>query len=490
MEDADILFDLVKRLEEDEMRFITQFANCGRKRPEKALKLLGALRKMEKYDKRTVEAKFSNINITRYHLRQLIMRALRAYRDGHTVDRQIGSQIEDYRILYDKGLYDEAYRSLNKAQEMAKEHHSLGRQMEIAHLQKHRMLELETKDLPEMIQDRNAVMESVFAAFQVEQRMICDYHALFAAYRTEERPKTILPLPTIDEALLKSKDTPFITRWYGLMTASLVARIAGDLHLAKVYTQHVLDLWNEYPDIRDDHAANYKIALANYAVYLFPEGDYERVQGLLKEIASIPDGCFNEEAETFQNVANLRLLLALNATHLPVETQLVTAIEEGLTKYAVKINPARQFSIWYNLMLFHLIQGDFRAARVWIENILSHKKYQIRKEVQYITRLLELIIYYELEIWDTPDSAVTAVYRYFSRKDELTPFKREVLSHITKLSSTPLNERGPIFEKLYQKLSTNGEAKNAADILGLRVVKAWAKSKVADQTLQEVLQGI
>jgi hypothetical protein len=489
MEVNDNLFDLVKRLDEREYRFVVQFANCGRKRPEKVLELLSDLMKLGKYDQRLLEAKFTNLNITRFHLRQLIMRALRAYRDGESIDSQIRSLIEDYEILYEKGLYDEAFSSLKKAEKMAETHHRLDRKIEILHLQKHRLLELETKDLPTIIDERIEVLCKATQSYQDEMQMMNQYHQLFARYRTEERIDTVDGMQLFDGTLLDAEEVPFYTRLYGFMIAGLKARSKGDLATAKAYHVRTLALWDQFPEIKEDRQLNHKLVLANYAVYLFPEGNLEKVREILVQIQGIKDRSFNEEAETFQNVANLRLLLELNAKSGEDFKALVTEIEEGLEKYAVKINAARQFSIWYNLILLYLIHQDYRKAWEWIGRTLAHKRYQVRKEVQYITRLLELVVYHELEIWDTPEATVMAVYRYLSRKDQLTEFKREVLSHFTKLSSTPLDARQEVFEKLYQKLQSNGSSRNTADGLGLEVVTAWAGSKVTGKKILEMLQG-
>jgi hypothetical protein len=487
MEEADILFDLVKRLSDLELQFIRKFAHCGHRPPEKALLLLEQLRKMPRYDKRLLEGKDSNYTATRFQLRQIILRALRAKRDGETVDSQILSQIEDYRIFYEKGFLDEAIRSLNKAHEWATAHQNQARLLEIINLQKHRILENETSNLPGAIAERNRALDKIVTAYAQEMEMVSTYHSAFANYRTKEREELNSAQFYPDE-LLDSPATPFNTRLYGLMIGSIEARRIADLQLAKKYVERTVALWEAFPEITKDRAATYKIILANYALYLIPDNEYDKVREILGKIEKLKDKNFNEEAETFQNVANLRLLLQLNEFPDQKPDALVTYIKDGLTKYAAKINAARQFSLWYNMMLLHFVHQQYREARNWIDEIIKHRSYDIRKEIQYITRVIELVIFYELEIWDTPESNVMAVYRYLSRKDELTPFKREVLALFTKLSATPINQRQGEFQKLYDKLIDNQDTENASDGLGLRLVTAWVGSKLRNKTILQALK--
>ena len=123
------------------------------------------------------------------------------------------------------------------------------------------------------------------------------------------------------------------------------------------------------------------ILLSNYALYLFPTGDLDGVSTVLAEIErlggmarseaatsgrggseSSPIG-FNHQAETFQNIANLKILLQLNSLKREGLEELLTTIEEGLLLYESKINAARQFTIWFNMMLICLIHAEYERCR-------------------------------------------------------------------------------------------------------------------------------
>ena len=110
--------------------------------------------------------------------------------------------------------------------------------------------------------------------------------------------------------------------------------------------------------------------------------------------------------------------------------------------------------------------------------------------MQFITRLLELIVYQELDLWELPNSMVAAVRMFLGRHSSLSAYNKQVLSIFMKIASTPLNKRDEAFAGLLAKLDAREGEGSLADGLGMAVVRAWvsAKSKGNGATiLQELI---
>lgn len=485
---TDILHTLVQRLSDRERKYVIAFAKLGHRPADKALRLLELLSKMPEYDERRLKLKFENLASARHQLRALIMRALRADRDSRNTDSLIRALIEDYEIYYEKGLYAEAYRSLNKAQALAVQHQNPARMLEVLHWQKHRVLELERADLVNIMESQIELVNKALAQYTHQVGVFNDYHWIFAQMRTEDRK--IEPKAALTDYLAMARDPslPFQTRLYAYQLAAFFARTQKDFpQTLKVY-QELFVFWEEHGEITSEMGGMYKILLANYAVHLFAVGDHARVRELLDRIAAKQYTNFNDEAETFQNVANIRILLQLNALSKDGLDELLKEIEEGLDRYADKVNAARQFAIWYNIMLIHLIHGEYAKANVWIDKIVEHRRFKVRLEVQYITRILQLIVYDELGLWDLPDSMVAALRVFLGRHSRLSIFNKQVMGIFTTISGTPKNQRPAKYAELLKKLNAKEAKGNAADGLGLEIVKAWVQSKVNGTTILEELK--
>lgn len=486
MKENDFVFDLVKSLDDKELRFVRSLARAGKRPQERVLKLLEDLREQTSYHPKNLKLRHRQYEVVKFKLKHLIMRALRRMEAGQTIDQEITRHLENEAILYRKGLYKPALSELEAACRLAKTHHRLARLLEILLLEQHRTIEFPVKNLPAQIQKKAALIGQVMRQYEQEIQTISGYHRIFARYRSHE--KSIEEGAELDELEPESLPESFLSRLYGFLAESLVARSKGSLPDAREATRKALELYENHPEIRDRDLRRYKLLLANYAVYLVPEDAYPQVKEIILKMQDLDDKTFDEEAETFQNVAHLRLLLMLNTLDFDGRGKLFEEVAAGLAKYGAKINSARLFSIWYNQLMITIAAACYEEADQLLSRIQGNKKIPVRQEVHYTTRLLQLIVWYELDDWDPPDKPIAAVRQYLYRKEELTPFKQTVLSAINRLTGTPVGERRVVFEETalaLQQLQEDGPEK---DELGLRMVAAWVQSKLTRKSVRECLQ--
>src|SRR5204862_799614 len=96
----------------------------------KIIQLFDALDKMPEYDELSVLKKprsiskqqLSNIKA---HLYKQILSSLRIIKDENNIDIQLHEQMDHARILYNKGLYLQSLKLLDKMKETAKANHQL-----------------------------------------------------------------------------------------------------------------------------------------------------------------------------------------------------------------------------------------------------------------------------------------------------------------------------------------------------------------------------
>lgn len=485
---TDILHTLVQRLSDRERKYVIAFAKLGHRPADKALRLFELLSKMPEYDERRLKLKFDNLAGARHQLRALIMRAMRADRDSRNTDSLIRALIEDYEIYYEKGLYAEAYRSLNKAQALALKHQNPARMLEVLHWQKHRVLELERSDILKVMNSQIDLVQKALDQYTQQIGVFNDYHRIFAGFRTQDGRRQPAAAPVDYLEMARDKTHPFQTRLYAYQLAAFFARVGNDFRqVLKTYEEFFV-FWEENKDITAEMSGMHKIFLANYAVSLFAVDNHARVREVLQRIEAEPYTNFNDEAETFQNIAHIRILLQLNALSRDGLDVLLKEVEEGLERYGDKVNAARQFSIWYNIMLIHLSHGEYAKANAWIDKILDNRRFRVRVELQYIARILQLIAYQELGLWDLPDAMVAAIRVFLGRHSQLNPFSKQVLAIFTTISSTPIKDRPAKYAELLAKLNAKEAKSNFVIGQGTEFIRAWVQSKVNGTTLLEELK--
>src|SRR5260221_218975 len=128
---TDALFMLVKTLEKSEKRNFKLFArrNSGSENL-KTIQLFDALDKMNEYDekqllKKNKSIKKQQLSNIKANLYRQILSSLRIIKDEDNIDIQLHEQMDHARILYNKGLYLQSLKVLDRMKEVAKTHNQL-----------------------------------------------------------------------------------------------------------------------------------------------------------------------------------------------------------------------------------------------------------------------------------------------------------------------------------------------------------------------------
>ena len=125
---TDSLFQLIQSLEKAEKRNFKLFIKRSSGNENlKIVELFDALDKLHDYDEAVLLKKLSSIrkpqlsNI-KVHLYKQLLASLRILKSTDSIDMQLNEQLDHARILYNKGLYLQSLKILEKLKETAKHH--------------------------------------------------------------------------------------------------------------------------------------------------------------------------------------------------------------------------------------------------------------------------------------------------------------------------------------------------------------------------------
>ena len=125
------MFQLIKSLEKSEKRNFKLYMKRNSGSEElKIIQLFDALDKMDEYDEAQLLAKNKHIrkqqlSNARAHLYRQILSSLRLIKTEENIDLQLHEQLDHARLLYNKGLYLQSLKMLDRIKENAKEHHQV-----------------------------------------------------------------------------------------------------------------------------------------------------------------------------------------------------------------------------------------------------------------------------------------------------------------------------------------------------------------------------
>ena len=123
---TDSLFQLIHSLQKSEKRNFKLYVQRNSSNNDlKVVQLFDAIDKMSVYDESTLITRTSSIkkqqlpNI-KAHLYRQILSSLRLLESSENIDMQLHEQLDYARILYNKGLYHQSLRILDKIKETAR----------------------------------------------------------------------------------------------------------------------------------------------------------------------------------------------------------------------------------------------------------------------------------------------------------------------------------------------------------------------------------
>src|SRR5688572_14107150 len=121
---SDTLFQLIHSLEKAEKRNFKLYIKRSSAKDLKIVQLFDAIDKLHEYDEKLLLKKLPGIekpqlSNLKTHLYKQILASLRLLKTSESIDLQLHEQLDYARILYNKGLYLQSLKILDKVKELA-----------------------------------------------------------------------------------------------------------------------------------------------------------------------------------------------------------------------------------------------------------------------------------------------------------------------------------------------------------------------------------
>lgn len=490
--ESDRLFQLVHSLSRSEKRYFKVYA--GRRSIGECnhyLRLFDAIAGQASYDEAAIRAQFAGTKAERHlpsirvQLRKLILKSMRAYRAGHSVDARLREHLEDAEFLREKGLYAESDRSLAKAEKLAWQHERHASLLEILFWKRRAVLARRQTGLEselEAIQQQSATVVAQLTNLQAYEALYDEVFALTRISYTDRSSMMEARLQEIGrDPLLVHPDAAqsYRARIRFHQLQALLAQLAGDQTEAWKCNRAIVAEWDARPDIRQQHPQNYRIALSNYLAACHRAGRFDEFPEHLARLHALPPSSPDDAAEHFQNVYFYELLYHLNQGNPQQAATLVPQIEAGLAQYREKVNKARALGFRYNIMVIFFVLERWGPALKWLNKIIHDERSEHRQDIQQAARLFLLIIHYERANEDILDHLLRSAYRYFYRRETTGDFERIVLKALKQIyQNPPPAALKRIFSALQTELQGLLDRPEGPHPPGLRELNLWLRARL------------
>jgi hypothetical protein len=502
---SDALFQLIKSLEKSEKRnFKLYITRNSSSEDLKSIQLFDALDKMEEYDEAQLLSKNKNIrkaqlSNAKAHLYREILSSLRLIRQEDNIDIQLHEQLDYARILYNKGLYLQSLRTLDRIKENARAHHQVTFLLQVLFFEK----TIESLHITRSMQDRADQLAGELDAVNEQLRLISQLSnlalQLYSWYirngvaRNEKDEVAVQEFFEKNLPVDLSGSTGFYERLYQYQSFCWYAFIRQDFLLYYRYTQKWVDLFDKEPFMLVIETSQYIKGMHNLLSAHFDllnDAKFTETLKLFEEFSEseIVRNNVNNRIQTFVYLYISKLNKHFIDGTFTEGLSLVPYIEDKLTEYWIYLDRHRILVFYYKIACLYFGSGDYGKTVDYLNKIINWKVDNLRTDLQCYSRLLHLIAHYELGNFDLLEYLIKSVYRFMAKMGNLSLVEEEIFRFLRKSFTLSPDKLKPEFGKLLEKLKRYEKNRFETRAFVYLDIISWLESKIEHVPVQDVIR--
>jgi hypothetical protein len=464
----DALFVLVKSLSKSEKRqFKLYVGRLGVNSDAKFIALFNLMDKMREYNEKTILAsgivKKSQLSNLKAHLYKQILISLRLNPVNQNMRVQIREQLDFATILYQKGLYKQSLKILDKAKSIAIDNEEKNVAYEIVELEKIIETQYITRSIPDRA-DELAIQAKELSAHNVMTSKLSNLSLQLYGWmlkvgyaRSDNDIKRIkkyfekqLPKHSIETLGFREKLWLYKAHlWYSFLIQDFLS--------CYKYASKWVDLFYE----------NKEMIYLNPVFFL--KGNHYLLESLfyvkyssqfkvtLDKLEAMVD---SKEFPKNDNIASLTFLY-LNSNKLNFHflegtfekgLYLVKIVEYGINKHKDRIDAHHIMLLYYKIACLYFGMGDNKTCIQYLKKIINNKNLKMREDLMCFARVLSLVAHYEAGMDYHLEVQLKSTYKFLLKMDDLHEVQKEMIKFLKSLGSIYPSELRNEFQKLHTEL--------------------------------------
>ena len=509
MKSSKELFELIKSLNGQEKRYFVLYASRNiLKGSNNYLKLFYAISKQKEYDEKKICEMFphekfvKNMSETKYQLYRLILKSLHVYHSNNSIDATLKEQLHYAEILYKKRLFNHCGKVLSKAQNFAYKYEKYIPVVEILNRKKQLMTTVVYEGQTE--KDLKTFFDEGYVALE-KLKNVWDYSHLSSQFFMQIQKESVLRNQE-DVKKLKNiiKNVLFTNENKALSYDAKVTYY----NIKSVYFQTIGDYENNYKyakrlvEIQEIRAENIIESIQLHLIFLnnllgacLRIKKFNEVSHNLEKMRAIPakynmSGNNDIKVRIFLSSYIMEMNMYILMGQFKKGLTLIKPIETGLKEFKDKITRDKVLIFYFNIAYLHFGSAEYNKALFWIHKIINDPEIESRQDIQQFSRILNLIIHYELGNVDFLEYAVKSAHRFLQRRNKLYDFEACLINFIRKdLGKT---ERREDLVAKFKKLKSNllEILKDSAEKMAGQYFDfiSWLDSKIENRPFADVVK--
>jgi hypothetical protein len=500
---SDTLFQLVHSLEKSEKRhFKLYIKRSSAKEDLKIIKLFDALDKLHEYDEKALLKRLPGIekpqlSNLKTHLYKEILASLRLLKSTESIDLQLHEQLDYARILYNKGLYLQSLKILEKAKELAIAYNQDSFLIQVISLEK----KIETLHITRSMQDRPGRLTVEANEVNERRRLITQLSnlalQLYSWYVRHGHARN-----EKDEAGVKAffkgnlprnafQQTGFYERLYLYQSYCWYAFIRQDFLMYYRYARKWTDLFEEQPFMIEVETGHYIKGMHNLLNAHFDLRNFEGFEAALQHFdafakSPIANRHENFKVQTFMYLYTARINQCFITGTFKEGLQLVPYIEEKLAEYELFLDRHRVLVFNYKIASLYFGSGDYATCIDYLQRIINDNV-DLRYDIQCYARLLHLLAHYELHNFDLMEHLTKSVYRFMAKMENLTVVEEEMFRFLRASLQMSRYKLKAELEQFLKKIKQFERSRFETRAFAYLDIISWVESKVYKKPMSTII---
>lgn len=510
MKTSDDLFHLIKSLNKTEKGYFKKYASThiiGKK--NNYLKLFEAIDKQKVYNEAAIKKTFAGETFIKHlpseknYLSELILRSLTSYSTSVSNEFRINQLLLQIEVLFKKSLYKQCKKLLKKAKDLAYEYENNILLLNILGWEKIIMQSefyiLKTeKIIDEVFQEEQLIIEKVQSTSEYWKLAAQTYrlHSTKGTARNDEEVKDFGTFMEKKHPWNVRQSLPYLAKMFRYNAYGFYYFSINNYKKSYECIQKELALWDNNPLQIKEHTTSYALALNNMILTCGRLKRYKERLAYVEKLRQIPRQWTKTAYEDMESKIFLRLCVFETDTYYKTGEYekgiaLVPKIEEGLKEFGDKLIQKRSLlTLYFNISYLYFIAGDYSKALHWQNKVLNHPYIDIGVDIVCFSKILNLLIHFEMNNDLLLEYVVKSTYRFLSKNNRLYKLEASILNFIRKKlpEMDTQKKRVESFKKLKEDFIENSKDRNQSGLLEYFDFPEWIQSKIENRSFATILR--
>lgn len=500
----DSLFVLIQSLSKSEKRQFNLYVNrLDGNSDAKFIQLFNFLDKQKKYDEAAIltskivtKTQLSNLKA---HLYRQLLISLRLTPAHQNIRVQIREQLDFATVLYQKGLYKQSLKLLDKAKSMALDNEEKNVAYEIVELEK----VIETQYITRSISTRadelaiqakelseQNVMASKLSNLSLQLYSIMLKMGYVKSDEEKQRVTTYFNdhLPAYDYEILNFREKLWLHKsqlWYSFLTQDFLSSYK--------YASRYVRLFDENPHMIKQNPVFYLKGIH----YLLESLYYLRLES--KFVQALEKLTKVKEHPYFPKGDNLDTLLFLYTSINRFNHRfmigdfsdgevLIKEVLAGIKSPKYRIDEHHVMVFYYKMASLYFGAGDTKKCIEYCQKIINNHALKSREDLMCFARILNLLAHYEAGKDYHLESLLRSTYKFLIKMDELHEVQKELIKFVRRLGDIYPHELKSEFKKLHTTLKKYEDDPYERRAFLYLDLLSWLESKIENRTIAAVIR--